>query len=493
MAEIEAVVADLKPKLEGGRIERIDQPDRHKLILSIRNGPARYWLLICVHPRFSRLHLLTVRPDRRKPAAGFCNVVRQHITGATIDAVRQVPNDRVVVIESVGRDRLMQQRRISLAAELIGVGSNLLLLNEEGAILGVLFREASTRRKLVPGARYEPLEPPPFLPDKARVNRFADAAEQDKPLSLGRAIQAHYAALEATESLETGRGEALGMLRTGLKSRQRRLFRITAALEKARDAEAIRRQGELLKIALPQIQPGQSEVTVEDLFDPERPEVTIELDPSLSPQENMERLFRRYKKAKAGHGRLEERAEATRREVQAIEGLLASAEAASSVGELEELQVGARHLGLTLPAERAATPAVKAARKGPRSFRSVEGLEILVARNQRENRQLTFTVARGNDYWLHVLGWHGPHVVVRKPRDKSVSPETLLDAAHLAIHFSKLRGTDYAEVAYTQCKHVRRIKGGAGKVSYSNASTLRVRVERERLDRLLMPTDERSD
>ncbi|MHC5033981.1 MAG: Rqc2 family fibronectin-binding protein [Planctomycetota bacterium] len=489
MAEIEAVVADLKPKLEGGRVERIDQPDRHRLILSVRNGPARYWLLICVHPRFSRLHLLTVRPDHKKPAAGFCNVARQHITGATIRALSQVPDDRIVVLELAGRDRLMQQRRISLVAELIDVGSNLLLLNEERAILGVLFRETATRRRLVPGVRYEPLEPPPFLPDKARANRFARAVQEGDPLSLGRAIQAHYAALEARESLETGRGEVLGMLRTGLKGRQRRLFRIGAALEKARDAETIRRRGELLKIALPRIQPGQSEVVVEDLFDPDRPEVTIELEPSLSPQENMERLFRRYKKAKAGHDRLEERADATRREVQAIEGLLASAEAASSVAELEELQVSARHLGLTLPAERSAAPAVKAARKGPRSFRSVEGLEILVARNQRENQQLTFTIARGNDYWLHVLGWQGPHVVVRKPPEKSVSPETLLDAAHLAIHFSKVRGTDYAEVAYTQCKHVRRIKGGAGKVSYSNASTLRVRLEPERLDRLLVRPD----
>lgn len=111
---------------------------------------------------------------------------------------------------------------------------------------------------------------------------------------------------------------------------------------------------------------------------------------------------------------------------------------------------------------------------------------MLVARDRRENDELTFRIARGNDYWLHVLGWPGSHVIVRIPAGKSPSSDTLLDAAHLAVHFSKVRGTDFAEVICAQRKNVRRVKGaGPGKMNYSGATTLRVRVEPERLRRLL--------
>ena len=100
--------------------------------------------------------------------------------------------------------------------------------------------------------------------------------------------------------------------------------------------------------------------------------------------------------------------------------------------------------------------------------------------------QLTFSIARGNDYWLHVLGWPGPHVVIRRPKDAEVPQETLLDAAHLAVYFSKIRGADYGEVSYTQRKHISRLRGAPeGTVSCASARTLRVRMEPARLERLL--------
>ena len=77
-------------------------------------------------------------------------------------------------------------------------------------------------------------------------------------------------------------------------------------------------------------------------------------------------------------------------------------------------------------------------RRGPRVFHSEDGREILVARSRRENERLTLSIARGNDYWLHLADWPGPHVVVRAPKGE-VGEGALLDAAHLAVHFSKLQ------------------------------------------------------
>jgi len=491
MAEIEAVVRDLKPRLEGGRIERIDQQDRARLILTVRNGPARYWLLICADPRTSRLHLLTFRPERGSPSGGLCNIVREHLTSAVIETVRQVPNDRVVVIEATTWDRLMQPHRLRLVAELKGVGSNLLLLDESDQILGLLFREDSARRNLVPGARYEPLQPPATLPARARTNRFEQAVSEDDPLALSRAIQTCYTAIEAAGELESRRLDLLTVLTAGLKSRRTRLINILKDLRVAEDAEAIRRKGELLKLALHTVQPRQDRLVVEDLFDPARPQVTIELNPVLSPEGNIDWLFQQYRKAKAGRDRLAARASKTEKETAVLGELVAATQKARSFDELEGLKPSIRKAGLTLPEERPAKRRAAEAPRGPRVFRSAEGLDILVARNRKENDRLTFGIARGNDYWMHLLTWPGPHVVIRKPPDKSVSQESLLDAAHLAVYFSKIRGTDFAQVAYTQCKNVRRTKGAPpGKVHYAHATTLQVHIDPQRIERLMKGTPE---
>ncbi len=483
-AEIESIVRDLAPRLQGGRIERIDQPQPQELVLTIRNGPGLYWLLISAHPRFSRLHLLPRRPEQGEPAAGFCNVARQHLTGAPVEQLRQVPRDRVVVLESSEHDRLRRAHRVALVAELTGVGSNLLLLDESERVLGSLHREDSTRRSIYPGAEYVPLQPPAELPPVALENRFEGAADPDDPLALSRAVHAHYAPRVAEQELRQAREDLLQALRREADRHERRLGHVCGELERAAKAESWRRKGELLKLALPRIERGQAQVKVEDVFEPDRPEVTIELNPALSPTANLEQMFEKYRKALAGREELQRRAARTRATLERLEGLRRDAEGAESPERVAELRTRARSAGLLRPPrkhpERAGRP------KGPRRFVSADGLEILVARDQRQNERLTFVLANGNDYWLHVRGWPGPHVVLRHAPDGGAPQESLLDAAHLAVRFSKIRDTDYAEVAYTQCKHVRRLKGApTGKVSYANESTLQVRIEPGRLERLL--------
>ena len=95
--------------------------------------------------------------------------------------------------------------------------------------------------------------------------------------------------------------------------------------------------------------------------------------------------------------------------------------------------------------------------------------------------------ANGNDLWLHVGGGRpGSHVVVRLPRNKTASLETLLDAATLAVHFSKARGEPRAEVIYTFRKHVRKPTGlPAGAVVPSQTKTVTVHADPDRLRRLL--------
>jgi predicted ribosome quality control (RQC) complex YloA/Tae2 family protein len=109
-----------------------------------------------------------------------------------------------------------------------------------------------------------------------------------------------------------------------------------------------------------------------------------------------------------------------------------------------------------------------------------------VGKGAEENDALTVRVARGNDLWLHARGLPGAHVVVRIEKGRAPDQDTLLDAAHLAAHFSDARGAPQVEVVSTRAKYVRKVKGAApGAVTYSQEKVLFLRVEPGRVERLL--------
>jgi predicted ribosome quality control (RQC) complex YloA/Tae2 family protein len=123
-----------------------------------------------------------------------------------------------------------------------------------------------------------------------------------------------------------------------------------------------------------------------------------------------------------------------------------------------------------------------------RSFRASSGAEIRVGRNARDNDDLTFRHARGNDLWLHTADVPGSHVVLRLEKGVEPAQEDLLDAAHLAVHFSPQRGARRAGVHVARRKEVHKPRGAPpGLVSLSGGRHLDLRLEPERLQRLLGP------
>ena len=489
-AEIEMLVRALAPRLVGGRVERIDEPARDRLVLHIRRGKDRYWLQFVVDARFSRLHLLSRRPKPTKPVSGLCNMLRLGVTKSPVLALTQVEGDRVVLMDLIKCDSMLKETPVRLVAELVGTGSNLILVDESGKVLACTRTEDSPRRRIVPGAQYQPLPAPPRPPSgKALVNRFADVAADparaDDALALSRAVESTYRDLEAAVEVDERRARLAAMVRGRSRTLKARTEKLTAELAQADDAETLRRRGELLTCVMHELRRGQESVLVQDFFDPQAPEITICLDPLLTPEQNVERCFRRYKKLKAGREHMQSRLREAESALERLAELGARVQEAADAEALAALEESAREQGLVRP-EPAEKKTAQGQKAGPRSFTSRDGLEILVARSQTQNHVLTFSLARGNDYWMHLLGWAGPHVVVRKPSGKDVPLETLLDAAHLATYFSKLRGARRCEVVYTQRKHVHPVKGaGPGRVSYAHVSRLAVDIEQSRLDRLL--------
>jgi predicted ribosome quality control (RQC) complex YloA/Tae2 family protein len=125
-------------------------------------------------------------------------------------------------------------------------------------------------------------------------------------------------------------------------------------------------------------------------------------------------------------------------------------------------------------------------RSGPfRRFTSVDGLPIYVGRNAKENEELTLKFAHSDDLWLHAQGVPGSHVVVRLEKGAHLPPDTLKDAAALALLYSDLKKSGKGDVIYTRRKYVKKVKGRPpGTVTVAQEKALFVSLDRVRLDRL---------
>lgn len=130
----------------------------------------------------------------------------------------------------------------------------------------------------------------------------------------------------------------------------------------------------------------------------------------------------------------------------------------------------------------------KASKKPPirlpyKIFTSKDGILLWVAKSAKDGDQMTLKHSRGNEWWLHIKDNVGAHVLVKY--SQVIPKETLLDAAHLALHFSKAKGEPKGEVLYTQVKHLKKLKGmKAGQISVQREKTIYIILEQSRLERL---------
>ncbi len=491
-AEIDAVVRELAP-LAGSRVEAIHVHAERALTLDLfgRAGAAR--LLLSAEADVTRVHATASRPPRAGAPPAFQALLRAALEGARLAAVEALPGDRVVALRFE-----TPPGELRLVAELTGRHGNLFLVGADGIIRGSAARNLSQRRRLVARAPYlppggrdaaappapplAPGQPPPAAPLLAPV-RFAPLEGEAFPLSA--AIDRHYAAKEAERLLAEGRRRLREPLRAAILRATRALAKLAEEAARVPAAEADRRTADLLKANLRLVRRGMREVTVTEWTADGPREVRLALDPALPPQANLERFYRRYRRIVESAARVAARTAEVRSREDALRALLARVDVASP-GELARLEKEARRLG----AGPRPQPAPRGRREEPaapyRSFRSLAGTSILVGKSAAENDALTLKVARGNDLWLHARGVTGAHVVVRLDKGKAPDQDTLLDAAHLALHFSDARGAPQADVAYTRAKHVRKPRGAApGAVTFSQEKVLLLRVEKGRVDRLL--------
>jgi predicted ribosome quality control (RQC) complex YloA/Tae2 family protein len=279
------------------------------------------------------------------------------------------------------------------------------------------------------------------------------------------AARFYFDEIESRTLLEQAKLPLLRDLRTATKRLSERDKRLTREQKGAEEAERFGKVAQLLTTSGKKLDQRYETVTVTDYFTDPPQELPITLDPAITLRENIERMFKRQQKAGRGkqivakqlaevHSREAAIAERIRR-LQAIKDWdtwLAIAE-----------RVAAERIPFNAPRERSEQSATR------HRALTVDGFEILIGRNSRENDALTFHVAAPEDFWMHVADYSGSHVVVRNPSKARTLPDNVLTrAAQLAAYFSQARNSPKVEVHYTRRKFVskpRRAKPGLVKLS----------------------------
>ena len=535
------MVEELRRELVNGRIQKINQPFEQELVLQIRSNRQSHRLLLSAHPVFGRIQLTQTTFENPAQPSTFIMVLRKYLQGAVIESIEQIENDRIVEITVSNKNEIGDHIQATLIIEIMGKHSNILLVDKSShKILEVIKHvgfSQNSYRTLLPGSTY--IAPPsteslnPFTIKDEKLFEILQTQEltaknlQNLFQGLGRNTANELESLLVSDKLSTFRnffsqetkpcltetsfspilfensvGEPFASLsdlldtyykdkaeRDRVKQQSSELIRrVENELQKNRhklkkqekellatdNAEEFRQKGELLTTFLHQVPNDQDQVVLDNYYTNQP--VTIMLDKALTPSQNAQRYFKRYQKLKEAVKYLTELIEETKATILYLE----SVETVLNQAGLEEIAEIREELIQTGFIRRRQREKIHK-RKKPEQYLASDGKTIIyVGRNNLQNEELTFKMARKEELWFHAKDIPGSHVVISG--NLNPSDEVKTDAAELAAYFSKGRLSNLVQVDMIEVKKLNKPTGGKpGFVTYTGQKTLRVTPDQEKI------------
>jgi len=535
------MVEELRRELVNGRIQKINQPFEQELVLQIRSNRQSHRLLLSAHPVFGRIQLTQTTFENPAQPSTFIMVLRKYLQGALIESIEQVENDRIVEMTVSNKNEIGDHIQATLIIEIMGKHSNILLVDKSShKILEVIKHvgfSQNSYRTLLPGSTY--IAPPsteslnPFTIKDEKLFEILQTQEttaknlQSLFQGLGRDTANELERILLSDKLSTFRnffnqetqpywtetsfspvpfanqvGEPFSSLsdlldtyykdkaeRDRVKQQANELIRrVENELQKNRhklkkqekellatdNAEEFRQKGELLTTFLHQVPNDQDQVILDNYYTNQP--ITIALDKALTPNQNAQRYFKRYQKLKEAVKYLTDLIEETKATILYLE----SVETVLNQAGLEEIAEIREELIQTGFIRRRQREKIQK-RKKPEQYLASDGKTIIyVGRNNLQNEELTFKMARKEELWFHAKDIPGSHVVISGNLDPSDEVKT--DAAELAAYFSQGRLSNLVQVDMIEVKKLNKPTGGKpGFVTYTGQKTLRVTPDPEKI------------
>ncbi len=563
-----AVKQELEP-LVNGRIEKIHQPSKEEIIIGIRTREGSFKLLICVNPSSARIHITRAQIENPKVPPMFCMLLRKHLGSGKLTAIRQDGLERILFLDFETVNELGDVVTITLAAEIMGKYSNLIILNENGKIIDSLKRtdDALSRERLIlPGMTYT------APPRDDRLNfLIADEDEMTKRILTckGRSVSkelikvfegispvlahewvfrafgdditeaeltAESAAKITAEIMKTrweyfGGGRQFTILKdkdgclkdfcftdirrfgnlmdkslcesacntldrfyserdhaARMKQRYQDLYRLLENtyerilrrtenqrrdLKVSEERDILKLKGDLIAANLYSLEKGMTSFECQNFYDESCAMIKIELDPRLTPSQNMQKFYSGYRKADNAEKQLKIRIAQGEEELKYIDSVSDALSRAVTENDVNELRAELAEEGYIRAVRSSKQKPPKSA--PPIEYTSPDGYTILVGRNNKQNDKLTLKAAEKTDIWLHTKDITGSHVIIRT-EGTTPPDETILYAAAIAAAHSKAKSSAQVPVDYVPVKFVKKPSGAKpGMVIFTNNRTVYVK------------------
>ena len=535
------MVEELQRELLNGRIQKINQPFEQELVLQIRSNRQSHRLLLSAHPVFGRIQLTQTTFENPAQPSTFIMVLRKYLQGALIESIEQVENDRIVEITVSNKNEIGDHIQATLIIEIMGKHSNILLVDKSShKILEVIKHvgfSQNSYRTLLPGSTYiappstEALNPFTIKDEKLfeilqtqettaknlqslfqglgrdTANELENILVSDKlstfrnffnqvtkpclteisfsPVpfanqvgepftSLSDLLDTYYKDKAERDRVKQQASELIRRVENELQKNQHKLKKQEKELLATDNAEVFRQKGELLTTFLHQVPNDQDQVILDNYYTNQP--ITIALDKALTPNQNAQRYFKRYQKLKEAVKYLTDLIEETKATILYLE----SVETVLNQAGLEEIAEIREELIQTGFIRRRQREKIQK-RKKPEQYIASDGKTIIyVGRNNLQNEELTFKMARKEELWFHAKDIPGSHVVISGNLDPSDEIKT--DAAELAAYFSQGRLSNLVQVDMIEVKKLNKPTGGKpGFVTYTGQKTLRVTPDPEKI------------
>lgn len=306
--------------------------------------------------------------------------------------------------------------------------------------------------------------------------------------SISSVLDAFYSSRDNAERLRQKKSDLYKVLNNSIERCSKKLAIQQETLRDVADREKLKLYGELITANIYAIPKNSKSVSLLNYYSETGEYIDVPLDPTLLPQENAQRFFKKYSKAKSTYTYTTKQLEDSQKELQYLESVLQLLENCTALREMDEVRQELAEQGyMTLRKKNSGKnkPSKKpAAMSEALRFKSTDGFDIFVGKNNMQNDYLTLKMAQSNDIWMHTKEIPGSHVIIRR-NGRDIPDRTLEEAAVLAAWHSKARMSGNVSVDYTAVKNVNKPSGAKpGMVIYVNYKTAVVVPEKSLVDRL---------
>lgn len=460
--EIELVLAE--SHLDGAKIQGVVQSSFHSVTWELYDRErGRFLFYTEIGTPQSRLHVLSpgAKAAKTKKLQRFEQYARKNLEGSVIVSCTQLPFDRAVVwnLDNHGRRLKVYFRFYS------GPGANIIVTDENNVIQDLLLRRPGRDEmsSLVLKVELRTSSEREFTVREWTGSSFSSFIERTCAQEEAKDL---YGTL--LRQVQTRMEHELGRLATSIRSSEK-------TLEANKDYSVLLYQADLLSANSYLIKRGSDSVTVTDWGSGKTFEIA--LDKALTPGANVQACYDRYQKAKGAYENASAELERLRAEYASVEARFSKA-----MEETGDEEADIRRLKSILDK----TAPVVQVQTGPGVRTTSGGFQIIAGRNAKENDELLRHFVKGNDMWMHTRDFPGGYVFIKFRRDKTIPLEVLLDAANIAVLYSKGRNNSSVDLYYTQVKYLRRVKDGkTGLVIPTQEKNLTIKPEPARIARLL--------